>query len=210
MAKFSKEFLIWRMIPGQQYHVFNHANGNENLFIEERNYPFFLEKLSKHILPVCRLFCYCLMPNHFHLILQVRYEEELQRIWQKSDTSIRLTQKQLELKTSKSFANLFSSYTQSFNKVYNRMGSLFIPSMKVEEITDDNHFCKAIHYCHANPVHHGFVKKIADWPNSSYKIFLSKSPTKLEREYVLDMFGGLQAFIKYHDQPIDLKQKFIE
>ena len=82
--------------------------------------------------------------------------------------------------------------------------------MKMEEINDDNHFCKAIHYTHANPVHHGFVKKIEDWPNSSYKIFLSKSPMKLEREYVLDMFGGLDAFIKYHKQPIDLKQKFIE
>ncbi len=198
------------MIPGQDYHLFNHANGRENLFIEERNYAFFLEKLSKHILPVCKLFSYCLIPNHFHLVLQIDHEEELQKNWQKPGSQTILTQKQLELKISKSFANLFSSYTQSFNKVYNRMGSLFIPSMKMEEITDDNHFCKAIHYSHANPVHHGFVKKIEDWPNSSYKIFLSKSPTKLERENVLDMFGGLDAFIKYHEQPIDLKQKFIE
>lgn len=198
------------MLPGENYHLFNHANGSENLFIEEKNYSFFLEKLSKYILPVCRLFSYCLMPNHFHLILQVRYEEELYKLWQSSETLPKLTQKQLELKSSKSFANLFSSYTQSFNKVYNRMGSLFIPSMKLEEITDNNHFCRAIHYSHANPVHHGFVKKIEDWPNSSYKIFLSKSPTKIEREYVLDMFGGLQAFIKYHEQPFDLKKKFIE
>ena len=198
------------MIPGKDYHLFNHANGRENIFIEERNYAFFLEKLSKHILPACKLFSYCLMPNHFHLVLQVRHEEELQKVWQKPGSQTILSQKQLELKISKSFANLFSSYTQSFNKVYNRMGSLFIPSMKMEEITDENHFCKAIHYTHANPVHHGFVKRIEDWPNSSYKIFLSKSPTKLEREYVLDMFGGLDAFIKYHEQRIDLKQKFIE
>ncbi len=198
------------MIISQKYHLFNHANGRENLFIEDRNYAFFLEKLAKHILPVCKPFSYCLMPNHFHLILQVRNEEELQKIWQKPGNPTQFTQKQLELKISKSFANLFSSYTQSFNKGYNRMGSLFIPSMKMEEITSDNHFCKAIHYCHTNPVHHGFVKKIEDWPNSSYKIFLSNSPTKLERAYVLEMFGGLDAFIKYHEQPIDLKQKFIE
>jgi putative transposase len=198
------------MIIGQQYHLFNHANGRENLFVEEKNYAFFLEKLSKHILPVCKIFSYCLMPNHFHLVLQVRYEEELQKLWQKPGSQTIFTQKQLELKISKSFANLFSSYTQSFNKVYNRMGSLFIPSMKMEEITDINHFCKAIHYSHANPVHHGFTKKIEDWPNSSYKIFLSKGATKLEREYVLEMFGGMDAFIKYHNQPICLKQKFIE
>ena len=198
------------MIPGKYYHLFNHANGSENLFIEEKNYAFFLQKLAKHILPVCRLFSYCMMLNHFHLILQVRYEEELIKLWQSPEILPKLNQKQLELKVSKSFANFFSSYTQSFNSVYNRMGSLFIPSMKMEPINDDFHFCKAIHYTHANPVHHGFTKLIEEWPHSSYAIFLSTSPTKLERDYVLNMFGGLNTFIKYHEQPIDLKHKFIE
>ena len=82
--------------------------------------------------------------------------------------------------------------------------------MKMEAITDDSHFCKAIHYVHCNPVHHGFTKKIDRWPHSSYHAFLSKNATKLERDYVLDIFGGVNAFIKYHEQPIDLKQKFIE
>ncbi len=198
------------MIPGHFYHLFNHANGRENLFIEERNYHFFLEKLAKHILPVCKLFGYCMMPNHFHLVLQVRYEEVLIKLWQSGATLPKLDQKQLELKVSKSFANFFSSYTQSFNYAYNRMGSLFIPSMKTEPIVDDHHFCKAIHYTHANPVHHGFTKKVEDWPQSSYKIFLSSSPTRLERAYVLNMFGDLHGFIKYHEQPIDIKHKFIE
>ena len=198
------------MLPGENYHLFNHANGKENLFVEEKNYAFFLEKIAKYVLPVCSLYSYCLMRNHFHLVLQVRNEVELQKLWQSSEAFPKFTEKQFELKTSKSFANLFSSYTQAFNKIYERMGSLFIPSMKTEPITDVNHFCKAIHYTHSNPVHHGFTKKITDWPHSSYRAFLSNNPTKLEREYVLDMFGGLDAFIIYHKQPIDLKQKFIE
>ncbi len=82
------------------------------------------------------------------------------------------------------------------------MGSIFIPSMKMEKIGDAGDFCKVVHYTHSNPVHQGFTKQIADWPHSSYKIFLSKSPTKLERDYVLDAFGRLDAFIKYHKQPI--------
>ena len=198
------------MLPGENYHLFNHANGDENLFKEEQNYTFFLEKLTKHVSPVCRLYSYCMMRNHFHLVLQIRYEEELHKLWQNSKSLPKFNQNQLELKISKSFANFFSSYTQSFNKVYKRMGSLFIPSMKTEPITDDNHFCKAIHYTHANPVHHGFTKKIDEWPHSSYSKFLSNTPTIIEKEYVLDMFGGLNAFIKYHEQPIDLKQRFIE
>ncbi len=198
------------MLPGENYHLFNHANGRENLFIEQKNYYFFLEKLAHHILPVCKIFSYCLMPNHFHLVLQVRNEEELQKLWQKSGTLSGLAQKQLELKASKSFSNLFSSYTQAFNKVYNRMGSLFIPSMKLTTINNENDLCKVIHYTHSNPVHHGFTKKMEDWIYSSYQIFLSKSPTKLEREYVLELFGGLDAFIKYHQQAIDINYKYLE
>jgi putative transposase len=67
-----------------------------------------------------------------------------------------------------------------------------------------------IHYTHANPVHHGFMKNMEDWPHSSYRIFFSTNSTKIERDYVLDMFGGLDAFIKYHQQPIDIKNKFLE
>ena len=198
------------MLPGEKYHLFNHANGRENIFIEPKNYAFFLQKLAIHTLPVCKLFSYCLMPNHFHLVLEIHNEEELILLWQKPDADRKLNQTDLTHKISKSFGNLFSSYTQSFNKVYNRKGSLFIPSMKMEQITDDNYFCKVIHYTHTNPVHHGFTKTIEDWPHSSYKTFFSISPTKLERDYVLDMFGGLNAFIKYHQQPIDLKNKFLE
>ena len=198
------------MLPGEKYHLFNHANGRENILNKQKNYTFFLQKLAIHILPVCKLFSYCLMPNHFHLVLEIHNEEELILLWQKPESDSKLNQTDLTHKISKSFGNLFSSYTQSFNKVYNRKGSLFIPSMKMEQITDDNYFCKVIHYTHTNPVHHGFTKMIEDWPHSSYKIFLSTSSTKLERDYVLAMFGGFDAFIKYHQQPIDLKDKFLE
>ncbi len=193
------------MIPGEKYYLFNHANGWENICKEQKNYEFFLKKLGYQIWPFCNLFAYCLMPKHFHLVLQVRNEEELRGIWQKEQSSTIITPKQLELKISKSFSNSFSSYTQAYNKVYNRMGSLFITSMKMETVDDDNYFCKVVHYTHANPVHHRFTKKMEGWPHSSYKIFLSKGTTKLIRDYVLEKFGGLDAFIKYHEQSIDLK-----
>jgi len=198
------------MLPYEKYHVFNHANGRENLFLEQKNYAFFLDKIKIYLLPVCKLFSYCLMPNHFHLVLEVCSEEELFLRWQKPGSKSGFSEKELELKISRSFGNLFSSYTQAFNKVYNRKGSLFIPSMKSELIKDDNSFCKVVHYTHANPVHHGFTKKMEEWPHSSYHAYLSDNMTKLEREYVLNVFGGKDAFLKYHEQPIDIKYKFIE
>jgi len=198
------------MLPGEIYHVYNHANGRENLFVEEKNYGFFLQKISEHILPVCKLFAYCLMPNHFHLLVQVNKEEELQLAYQGPDPPVIFKQEELELKVSKSFANLFSSYTQSFNKVYNRKGSLFMPSMKTEIIESDESFCKVVHYLHANPVHHGFVKEIDHWQHSSYHGLISEDFTKISRDYVIEIFGGFKAFVKYHQQEISLKNKWID
>ena len=209
------------MIPGSTYHLFNHANGWENLFKEHKNYDFFLERLSLHVLPVAHVYAYCLMPNHFHLLLKIREENQLIQYFRlKNEQKINeelpknadeeMEDEVLIKKVSKSFSNLFNSYTQAFNKMYERKGSLFMPNMKREEVNNDGSFCKVVHYIHANPVHHQFVKGIDKWPHSSYKIFLSKSPTKLEREYVVEVFGGIDWFIKYHQQPIDPKNKWLD
>ncbi|MBY0478908.1 MAG: transposase [Chitinophagaceae bacterium] len=198
------------MLPGNTYHVYNHANGRENLFIEEKNYHFFLQKLSDYILPVCNLFAHCLMPNHFHLLIEVKQEEELQKAYQLHGPTVIFKQEELELKVSKSFANMFSSYTQSFNKVYHRKGSLFMPSMKTEIVETDESFCKVVHYLHANPVHHGFVKKLDQWMHSSYQILLSDSVTEIRRNEVMNIFGSREAFIKYHQQDIDIKTKWVD
>jgi putative transposase len=211
---------FYMMQPGNFYHLYNHANGTENLFMEERNYYFFLQLMTKHILATSKLFAYALMPNHFHLLIQLKIEEELMRQFESQIKSKKMPhgfnnpsfniQDFLIKKANQPYSNFLNSYTQSFNKVYHRKGSLFMQNMKQKEITNDNSFCKVVHYLHANPVHHRFVKSPGAWPHTSYKIFLSNMPTSLERNYVLDIFGGLELFIKYHEQPIDPKYKSLE
>ncbi|MCK5209465.1 MAG: hypothetical protein KAQ79_15630, partial [Cyclobacteriaceae bacterium] len=53
------------------YHIYNHANGDDNIFREQDNYRFFLEKYVKYINPVADTFAYCLMRNHFHLMVRI-------------------------------------------------------------------------------------------------------------------------------------------
>jgi len=182
------------MEPGLCYHIFNHANGRENLFVEEKNYNFFLRRLEFHVCPVCHMYAYCLMKNHFHLFARIRSEKELKRFWNKSQTH--LTTQRLILKTSKVFSNLFSSYTQSFNRLYKRMGSLFVPSMKTEYVEGDDAFKRVVRYIHSNPVHHGFVTRIDMWKHSSYNVFLNNQQTIIDRAYVLNAFGGLEEFVE--------------
>ena len=65
------------LIFEKYYHIYNHANGNENLFREQKNYEYFLEKYKQHINPIAETIAWCLMPNHFHLLVKIKTEEEI-------------------------------------------------------------------------------------------------------------------------------------
>ncbi len=197
------------LLPDKYYHIYNHAIGDENLFREEENYYYFLQKYAQHITPIADTFAYCLMPNHFHLLVRIKREDDILTTFPKildSSTFPKFqTLEKLEKEgnplspfLSKQFANLFSSYTQSYNKVYHRKGSLFLKNFKRKEITNEAYFTKLIHYIHHNPVHHRFTDDIAAWPYSSYDSLLSDKPTQLKRNEVLDWFGSKEDYRKFH------------
>ena len=68
------------LIPNNVYHIFNHANGFENIFVSGENYRFFLEKYKNHISPIAETYAYCLMPNHFHFVLRIRNRKIIENI----------------------------------------------------------------------------------------------------------------------------------
>ncbi len=57
--------------PGESYHLFSRAIGNEKLFLTDNNYNYFLQKLRQHVLPVSEIYTYSLLPNHFHLLVRI-------------------------------------------------------------------------------------------------------------------------------------------
>jgi REP element-mobilizing transposase RayT len=64
------------LVPGMYYHIYNRGNNREDLFIEKRNYPYFLSLYKKHIEPIADTYAYCLLRNHFHTSLRIKTEEE--------------------------------------------------------------------------------------------------------------------------------------
>jgi putative transposase len=200
------------LIPDTSFHIYNHANGFENVFKEAENYRFFLEKYCLHISPVAETYAYCLMPNHFHLVVRIRKREVIEELIRNKKESLATStlpkfqtlevfvasDDEIEKFLSKQFSNLFSSYTQSFNKVYNRMGSLFIKNFKREPIYNKPHFLSAIVYTHRNPIHHGFCKGFEDWAHSSYNSILYGAETFVEAEKLLKLTGGKEAFLELH------------
>jgi REP element-mobilizing transposase RayT len=57
--------------------VLNRGNNQENVFLVDENYRFFLKKWRKYILPYLVVLAYCLIPNHFHFLIKVKSEEEI-------------------------------------------------------------------------------------------------------------------------------------
>ena len=196
------------MIPlefGCYYHIYNHANGEDLLFREEKNYTFFLEKYHQHMDPVVETVAWCLMPNHFHLLVRIKNEEEIARTFLKHRSFLKFeTLEKLEKFDdqskfiSKQFSNFFSCYTQAFNKVYHRRGSLFLKNFKRKEITDDNYFRNLILYIHNNPVHHGFAIDFEKYPWTSYHSFIHQ-PSDYLVQYFDDVENYRHAHTTYHN-----------
>lgn len=219
--------------PGSCYHIFNHANGFESIFRRQENFFYFLEKYRLYISPIAETFAYCLMPNHFHLVVRIRKREMIEALIRvNNDPSIRynfskvsslaknfskvatfdegkskvsnfgkvikIGDNDIEKYLSKQSANLFSCYTQSFNKVYHRMGSLFIKNFKREPISDKTYFLNAVVYVHRNPIHHGFCKNYEDWEYSSYSDIVGGVCDFIEISKLLTMTDGLESFKEIH------------
>ena len=185
-------------IPEQYYHLYNHAIGNDNLFRNRDNYLYFLTRFKVYISSVCSCFAYCLMPNHFHFLIRVRTEKEIEA-FQVAYKPERLTDNPDYHKiVMNQFSRMLNGYSQAYNKMHERKGALFLDYMRRKEVTKDSYLNNLIYYIHHNPVHHKFCADLRDWEFSSYNSLCSSKATNIEREEVLGLFGKRQDFESFH------------
>ena len=199
-----------KLQPNCSYHIFNHANGFENIFTVDDNYRFYLDKYQQYILPIAETYAYCLLPNHFHLVVRIRRKEVIEEVYRNFKSTnfskvpnlekVEVTDNMIEYYISKQFANLFSCYTQSFNKVNKRRGSLFLKNFRREPIENKAYFLNAVIYTHRNPVHHAFCDRYTDWSYTSFCEIKERNSQMIEVEKLLRMFGGRDSFIDLHEQ----------
>lgn len=193
------------------YHVYNRANGSECLFVSDENYRFFLRKFEQYISPIADTFCYCLMPNHFHFLVKIKSEKDVEEYIRKRSFKSKTLQgfKTLEGLAeqeymskflTQQFSHFFNSYTQSFNKQQYRKGSLFMHPYKRKAVTTQEYLIKLIHYIHYNPVEAVLCSKPEDWLYSSYRAIISNLSTSLDRNEIIALFDDLSNFIFCHNE----------
>lgn len=224
-------------MPTKYYHIYNRANGWEKMFFTSDNFRFFINKFQYYISPIADTYAYCLIPNHLHFLVKIKSENELVNFFwgNKKGAGLETFRKladsepmqtfgkfageacseksetELSLKLSKQFSKLFSCYTQSFNKIFNRKGSLFIPNFKRKEITSEDYLKQLIIYIHSNPIKHKITKNIEDWKYSSYHDIISEKSDWIKSKEAIEIFDNLNNFKFLHQSKTDyLNDHFIE
>ena len=186
---------------GNIYHLYNRGNNKEILFRDEQDYRAFLFRLGlvlgfkKEDLDKCeitkspksririsglksenfKLHAFCLMPNHFHLLIE-----------QCGDESI-----------SKLMVKLCTSFSRYLNLKYKRVGYVFQDRFKAVHIETNPQLMLISSYIHMNPIKDSLANKPEDYKWSSYNDFIvNRKNSIIFKDFLLDIFGNKNNFVK--------------
>ena len=159
---------------------------------------FFLIKFATYLSSYIKIYAYCLLPNHFHFLIQVKSEETIRKNVIENEKMAQYKFASVATILSETFRRFFITYAKAFNKEQDRRGSLFQKDFKRILVDNEAHFTRLIYYIHANPLKHGYQKNFVNYSYSSYQRILNPKPTQLQKKYVLNWFGGRKNYIDFH------------
>lgn len=189
---------ITPLLGGHYYHIYNRGINRGNIFFQTRNYDYFLHLLKKHIFNHVEILAYCLLPNHFHLLLRLSEKVEIIDKRNQTDEIIK-DEAEIGKFVSEKFRRLFISYSQAINRQESRIGSLVTRNFKRIQIEDDEHLKYLFFYIHHNPVKHGICNDYKNYNFSSYKSYLSNTEHFVSIKHGLELFEGKENFIEFHN-----------
>lgn len=191
--------------PEKFYHIYNHAVHQNNLFLEQKDYHLFLARLQKYLCPISEIYSYCLMPNHYHILLKIKDFDTLKIFFILDNKKIQASDFNISDNITHQIGSFQNSYTKRINKKYNRKGALFIQSFRRKVVKKEAYLYKLVHYIHFNPVHHHFIKDFSLWTYSSYQEILKNSNYIVDVEKAINLFANIEDFKQFHSQKPDEK-----
>jgi REP element-mobilizing transposase RayT len=176
---------IEKIEPGSTYHIYNRGNNSQDVFFKERNYRFFINQISEYLPSIAYIYAYCLMRNHYHLVLRIKDKVEIPERHQSNPSQV--------------ISNMLNSYVKVINLTRERTGSLFEKTFERKRITTEDYLRKAILYVHRNPAKHKVTPNFLEYPFSSVGHYKRGSSYCINTGFVFDLFGGEENFWYMHN-----------
>ncbi|NEP57089.1 MAG: transposase [Symploca sp. SIO2G7] len=161
---------------GNFYHIYNRGNNHQAIFFERENYLYFLRLVRQHLIRNgVDIVAYCLMSNHYHLLVYLRDET-----------------------LSKAMQSLSLSYTKAINQRFNRVGVLFQGRFQSIYVGEDDYLLHLSRYIHLNPVKAGLVEQPGEWEFSSYLEYAGlRQGTLPNTEFIKAQIKGELAYRQF-------------
>ena len=162
---------------GHYYHIYNRGAGRHNLFIEQDNYLYILQKMKEYLTKFSLvMIAYCLMPNHYHSLLR----------------------QDGQILASELPKRLFGGYSRAVQRRYDWTGTLFEGRFQARHVGNENYLRHLCRYIHANPVKDGLVHSLEEWPYSNYLEWIGeRNGTIVDHGFIQDMFGSRQEYKEF-------------
>ena len=176
---------IW--YPGATYHLMERGIRRQAIFEEEEDYHVFLAILKSAMAKYgCILHAYCIMTNHFHLLLETG-----------------------EAEISKFMKQLANCYAMYFNRKYGYKGHLFEGRYKACLVESDSYFLQTSRYIHLNPVKAGIVAYPEDYRWSSYRTMIGLGDDKITQISRTQAYFGRDAAMRCREFTDDIGHKYV-
>lgn len=187
--------------PGGVFHVYNRGVAKQDLFHDSQDYQHFLDTLSYYLesapvlrfsritpedrtklfsmpaeKPLVRILAYCLMPNHFHLMLREEVEGGVTTFMRRA----------------------MNSYTRAYNTRYKRVGTVFQGTFSAVAVNTHQHYLHLSRYIHLNPYVARLIDSPPDYVWSSYPQYLRGNTSRLvQSEDILGATGGSEGYREF-------------
>jgi putative transposase len=186
-------YRITPLINENFYHIFNRGVEKRVIFLDEKDFTRFLKTIFYYQLKgprprfsrynpfihnnlssekIVDIVVFCLMPNHFHLLLKQVNENGISEFLRK----------------------VSNSYTRYFNTKYRRVGPLFQGQFKAVLVETNEQSIHVSRYIHLNPLVSNLVKDLKDYIWSSYKDYLEENNSLVNKGEILSFFSSVKSY----------------
>lgn len=164
------------------YHIMLRGINQQQIFLDKQDNFKFIEVL-KHYKDICgyKIFAYCIMGNHIHLLMKFDNEPVEQAM-----------------------KRICVRFVYWYNAKYQRIGHLFQDRFRSEPIEDDSYFLMCLRYIHQNPVK-AHIAKIDEYPYSSYNDYICSDKDDFVDVDMLYSIISREQFIEFSNEAVDLK-----